>query len=241
MDYQDKNYTPKDSRPMAKEYTDAYAYDKRGESSILERYVLGLWQPFLKNKINKLSDGKIIADLGCGTCEYTQAAKDAKKIYAVDVSEAMLKACREKLEFFNQTEIIQSDIKNFKISESVDLVLAIGIWEYIDSGDLYEKIKNITRQQSKVIVVFPNIYNDLNWMRSIFKMRKVALRPSYIKKLFYSDFTLIESESFGNVCWFPKSLQFLFLPLWKLYDFIWRPFQKFFPLGINVYYLFERK
>lgn len=231
MGYQDKNF----------KYIDAEAYDGRAEISILEKYVLGLWQPFLKNKITSLSGGKIVADLGCGTCEYTTATSAAKKIYAFDISSEMLKICREKIKDFTQAEIIQSDIRDLNIVECVDLVITIGVWEYVNPKDLYPKIKEITSKGSKVIVVFPNIYNDLSWMRSIFKMRKTALRPGFIRNLFKNDFTLIERTSFGMVCWFPKKIQFLILFFWKLGDFIWRPFQKFLPLGVNVYYLFERK
>jgi len=232
MVYQNKNL----------KYTNATAYDKRGESSILENYALGLWQPFLKTKIRELSFGKIVADLGCGTGEYTEAAKTAKKIYAVDISESMLKICREKLKDFSQAEIIKAAVQDFKLpADSADLVITIGVWEYIDPAALFSKIKEITRQGSKVIVVFPNIYNDLNWMRSLAKMKKIAVSPRFIKELFEKEFALIDSASFGTVCWFPKKLQFLILPFWKFNDWLWQPFQKFLPLGVNIYYLFERK
>lgn len=231
MEYQNKNL----------EYTNAEAYDKRGESSALEKYVLELWQPFLKNKISELSDGKIVADLGCGTCEYTKNATNAKKIYAVDVSSEMLKTCREKLIDFNQAEVILSDIQNFKMVEPADLIITIGIWEYVSLQDLLNTIKKITRRGSKVIVVFPNIYNGLNLARSLGRMKKIALRPGFIKKLFKKDFLIINSASFGMVSWTPKKIQSLILPFWKFCDFIWEPFQKFLPLGINVYYLFEKK
>ncbi len=233
MDYQDKNLR----------YMNAEEYDKRGENSILEKYVLSLWQPFLKKIIDNLSAGKIVIDLGCGTCEYTETAKMAKKIYAVDISEPMLKVCRQKLINFNQAEIIRSNIEDFKIlnNESVDLVITIGVWEYIDPKKLYEKIKKITHSGSKVIVVFPNIYNKLNLARSLGRMGKIALRPGFIKKLFKKDFLIIDNASFGMVSWMPKKLQFLILPLWKFSDWFWEPFQKLLPLGVNVYYLFERK
>ncbi len=231
MDYQDKNLR----------YMNAEEYDKRGENSILEKYVLSLWQPFLKKIIGNLSAGKIVIDLGCGTCEYTQAAKNAKKIYAVDVSSEMLKVCREKLMNFNQAEIILSDIKNFEMAEPADLMIIIGVWEYVSPQDLLNTIKRITQHGSKIIVVFPNIYNKLNLLRSIVRRKVVAIRPGFVKNLFKNDFTLIDSASFGTVFWFPKKLQFLVLPLWKFYDLVWRPFQKLFPLGVNVYYLFERK
>jgi len=233
MDYQDKNLR----------YTNAEEYDKRGENSILEKYVLSLWQPFLKEKIKNLSVGKVIVDFGCGTGEYVQAAVAAKKIYAVDVSESMLKVCREKLKNFPQAEIINTPAENFNLSFGVkaDLIIAVGVWEYINPRDLYAKIKEITRHGSKIIVVFPNIYNDLNWMRSLGWMKKIALKPGFIKNLFKNDFTLIDSASFGAVSWVPKKLQFLALPVWRFCDFIWSPFQKFLPLGVNVYYLFERK
>ncbi len=231
MAYQDKNSS----------YTDAEAYDQRAKSSVLERYVLGLWQPFLKKIIGDLSIGKIVVDLGCGTCEYTEAAKMAKKIYAVDISEPMLKICREKLKNFPQAEIILSSIQDFNIAELAELIIVIGVWEYINSRDLYVKIKEITCRGSKVIVVFPNIYNKLNLARSLGRMEKIALRPGFIKRLFEKEFALIDSASFGAVSWAPKNLQFLILPLWKFADWLWKPFQKFLPLGINVYYLFERK
>ena len=242
MVYQNKNF----------EYINAEEYDRRAEKSVLEDYVLGLWQPFLKKIIGDLSTGKIVVDLGCGTCEYTEAAKMAKKIYAVDISEPMLKVCQKKLNSFSQAEIIKMAVKDFELSiDSADLVITIGVWEYINPNILFNKIKEITRHGSKIIVVFPNIYNDLNWMRSLAKMspfggspvggKKVALRPGYIKNLFKKDFFIIDSTSFGMVLWAPKKLQSLILPLWKFADWFWKPFQKFLPLGVNVYYLFERK
>ncbi|OGD43195.1 hypothetical protein A2567_01870 [Candidatus Azambacteria bacterium RIFOXYD1_FULL_42_11] len=230
MFYQNKNF----------EYTDARAYDRRGELSILENYVLKLWQPFLKNKIAGLSGGKVVADLGCGTGEYAQGAKNAKKIYAVDISAPMLKLCREKLKNFPQAEIIQLSVFEANLPQA-DLIITIGVWEYVNPKLLFKTIEKMSQKGSKIIVVFPNIYNDLNLVRSVFKMKRVALRPGFIKKLFKADFRLIESANFGMVSWVPKKLQFLALPVWKFCDFIWRPFQKFLPLGINIYYLFERK
>jgi len=232
MDYQDKNSN----------YTNAEAYDKRGASSILENYILDLWQPFLKKIIGDFSGDKIVVDLGCGTCEYAEAAKTAKKIYAVDISEPMLEICRKKLSGFLQAEIIKTTVQDFKLPvDSADLVITIGVWEYVPPQDLLNAIKRITRGGSKVIVVFPNIYNDLNWMRSLGRMKKIALRPGFIKKLFENDFLLLDSASLGTVFWFPKRFQFLARPIWKIEDWCWRPFQKFLPLGVNVYYLFERK
>ena len=230
MDYQNKNF----------KYIDAEAYDRRGESSVLENYVLGLWQPFLKKKIAELSGDKVVADLGCGTGEYTQSAKNAKKIYAVDISAPMLKLCREKLKDFPQAEIIQSSVFEANLPKA-DLIITIGVWEYVNPKLLFKTIEKMSQKGSKIIVVFPNIYNDLNLVRSVFKMKRVALRPGFIKKLFKADFRLIESANFGMVSWVPKKLRFLALPVWKFCDFIWRPFQKFLPLGINIYYLFERK
>ncbi|MDP2638652.1 MAG: methyltransferase domain-containing protein [Candidatus Azambacteria bacterium] len=230
MVYQDKNKT----------YIDPEAYDKRGESSLLERYVLDLWQPFLKKIIGDLSAGKVVIDLGCGTGEYTQSAIFAKKIYAVDISEPMLKVCSEKLGNFSQVEIINSSVVDINLP-SADLVITIGVWEYINPDILFHKIKEMTYQGSKVIVVFPNRYNALNFIRSIACDKKVAIKPRFIKKLFDADFRIIDSKSFGAVFWFPKKWQFLAKPIWKLGDWLWRPFQKFLPIGINVYYLFEKK
>ena len=232
MDYQNKNL----------EYTNAEAYDKRRESSALERYVLDFWQPFLKNKVSELSNNKIIIDWGCGTGEYALAAKMAKKIYCIDVSDSMLDRAKEKLKDFDQVEFIKGTGFNNEITNGIgELVLTIGVWEYVDQAKLLNEVKRLTNSGSKVMVVFPNIYNDLNWMRGVVKMKKVALRPGYIKKLFRKDFTLVESASFGMVSLAPKGFYRLFMPIWKFFDWLWKPFQKFLPLGINVYYLFERR
>lgn len=240
MGYQDKSFPPEADQPMAGKYINGEAYDKRGESSILENYVLGLWQPFLKKIISDLSAGKIMVDLGCGTGEYIQMAKNAEKIYAVDISSEMLRVCREKMKGFPRIEIINSSISDINLPP-VDLVVAIGVWEYIDPIVLFNKIKEITHQGSKVIVVFPNIYNALNLVRSLGRMKKIALRPGFIKNFFRQEFSLLDSVSFGEVFWFPKRFQFLVKPIWELKDWLWRPFQKFLFLGVNVYYLFERK
>lgn len=232
MEYQNKNL----------EYINAEAYDKRGEDSVLEKYVLDLWQPFLKNKISELSSGMVVIDWGCGTGEYALAAKMAKKIYCIDISDIMLNSAKEKLKNFNQVEFIHGSGFNNEIERSIgELILTIGVWEYVDPIKLFEEIKRITKSGGKVIVVFPNIYNDLNIIRSFIKLKMVAIRPGFIRGLFKSDFNLIESSSFGMVSLSPKGFERLFTPLWKFFDWLWKPFQKLLPLGINVYYLFERK
>ena len=232
MEYQNKKL----------EYTNADAYDKRGEKSVIEKYVLGLWQPFLKNKISEYSRGKIVIDWGCGTGEYALAAKMAKKIYCLDVSNVMLSRAKEKLKYFNQVEFINGTGFNSGIASGVgELILTIGVWEYVDPIKLFQELKRLTKNGSLVLVVFPNIYNDLNLIRSFVKIKKVAIRPGFIRRLFKEDFNLVESASFGMASLSPKSIGPLFVPIWKFCDFIWSPFQKFLPLGINVYYLFERK
>lgn len=232
MNYRDKNLN----------YINAEAYDKRGESSVLENYVLGLWQPFLKKIIRNLSIDKTVIDWGCGTCEYARAADLAKKIYAIDVSEEMLKSCREKLINFKNVEIVHGSGFNKEIADgAADLILTIGVWEYVNPRLLFNEVKRLSRKGSKVIVVFPNIYNNLHWARSMFKLKMVALRPGFIKKIFANDFILLDQASFGMVTWVPGFLHSLFLPIWRFNECLWRPFQKSLPLGINVYYLFERR
>lgn len=232
MNYRDKNF----------KYINAEAYDKRGQFSVLENYVLGLWQPFLKDKVAEISAGKTVVDWGCGTGEYALAARKAKKIYCIDISGEMLRKAKEKLKNFSQVEFIYGSGFENKISQNTgEIILTIGVWEYVEPKKLLKEIKRLTKKGSLALVVFPNIYNDLNLMRSVVKFRAVALRPGFIRNLFKKDFQLVESASFGAVSWVPKRLQFLALPVWKFCDFIWSPFQKFLPLGINVYYLFERK
>lgn len=72
--------------------------------------------------------GKVVMDLGCGTGKYTiPFSKAAKKVYAVDISESMLKILEGKIEKkgIRNVEIIKSDYGKIDLPrQSVDLIFS---------------------------------------------------------------------------------------------------------------------
>ena len=87
-----------------------------------------VWSMFSRREI----EGKIVADLGCGTgiLGLSTLLMGAKKIFFVDIDEKVMKIVKENLKFIEQeediklddkAEFIVSDIKNF--DEKVDVVI----------------------------------------------------------------------------------------------------------------------
>ena len=86
----------------------------------------------LLNEMDNIGiEGKVFMDIGCGPCPIGQrlVAKGAKKVYGVDVSQAMLDRTQmilEKKGIADKFELVQGDILDdkFVLNEQVDVVVA---------------------------------------------------------------------------------------------------------------------
>jgi SAM-dependent methyltransferase len=74
-----------------------------------------------------------VLDLGCGTGRVAEAVLDAgaATYVGVDVSPRMLKLARERLSRFDDVELLESDVAGTSLDGSYDLVLALGLFEYL--------------------------------------------------------------------------------------------------------------
>jgi len=236
----------KSNKQIAREqYNDPERYDKRYLLNETERYFHDRWHPFLISKIKELCKDKLVLDLGCGTCEFTQYMKDAKLVVGLDLSIYMLKYGLTKIKDQN-FHLIHGDACKLPVkSEMVDLIFCIGLLPYVDIDSLFGECERVLKNNGEVMCVFPNKWNFLNLQGRL--LRKIAQRlgkkissreeHSYreIKKSLENfGFTVKEMKCFGMVTYCPLFLQKYAKYLWILMDKIYAPFQSIFPLGSSI-------
>lgn len=226
-------------------YNDPEGYDKRYLLNEAERYFHDRWHPFLISKIKELCKDKLVLDLGCGTCEFTQYMKDAKLVIGCDFSIHMLKCGLKKVNH-QKFHLVHMDACKLSIkSEISDLIFCIGLLPYVDMNSLFEECKRVLKNNEKVMIVFPNKWNFLNlhWrlLRKIARKlgKKISSRGEYSyqevkKSLENFGFVVKEMKCFGMVTYCPLFLQEYVKYLWILMDKIYAPFQKIFPLGSSI-------
>ena len=232
MGYIDKNF----------KYTDPEGYDKRLFSNPLESYVTTTWYDFLKNEVRKITQGKNVAELGCGTCEYTQYMDSAKEIYAIDISQEMINFGKNKIKNLNNVHfLLESAINTSLPNNYFDTVIVIGLIDYVIPELLMAEVRRITKIGGCFIVTFPNKYNLHHIFMQIYgkifkRKRKKEFSFFEIKNLIKRcDFKINKVRSRGMIFYTRGRLQKYCVPIWKFLDFIYQPFQNIFPLGCNIY------
>lgn len=222
-------------------YDDPKGYDERHQT-VLDSYLHKLWHPFIVEKTRKLSPNRTVLDLGCGTCEYTQHIKYAKMRIGIDTSRDMLEYGAKKLNGEN-TLLIQGDAHHIPLkSNSVDLIICIGILQYVELESVLKECGRILNYNSKFLIVTFNKWNIFN---SLIRYKNCLFAKEYLKKertlyelkkaLEKTNFRIIEDNSFGMIFYVPSYLQRYGPYLWKFLDILWKPFQKSIPLGIFLY------
>lgn len=232
MKYQNKDF----------KYTNPGAYDQRHNSNPLESYVYSVWHDFLINEVKKYSHEKITADLGCGTCEYTQYMNGAKKIYAIDISPEMIDFGKNKMRNLRNIEFRQESALHTSLPDnSCDTVISSGLLEYVNPDALIKEANRLIKNNGDFLILFPNKYNPYHLFEQFYgkvrdKKRKKELSLFEIKHLLKKyGFKIQKIESRGMIFYTKRRLQKYCVPIWKFLDFIYRPFQNIFPLGCNIY------
>ena len=232
MGYIDKNF----------KYTDPDGYDKRLFSNPLESYVTAVWYNFLKNEVQKITQGKTVAELGCGTCEYTQHMDNAKEIYAIDISQEMINFGKNKIKNLNNVHFLLESATSTSLPDNYfDTVIIIGLIDYINPESLMTEVYRITKTGGFFIITFPNKYNFHHIFMQIYgkifkRKRKKEFSLFEIKKLIKKyNFRIEKVRSRGMIFYTRGRLQKYCVPVWKFLDFIYTPFQNIFPMGCNIY------
>ncbi len=125
----------------------------------------------IADKINRES---VIADIGCGSGVYVElcASFSPKKIIGVDYSQEMINQVNLRQNNYNKEGLI--DIKlmtesadNLSLEdESCDIVLAIGLFDYLDYPErALAEICRVLKNGGQAIITLPNKYSPLFFLR----------------------------------------------------------------------------
>lgn len=103
-----------------------------------------------------VSEGMVIADLGCGTGYYCRFFKDyASRLYCVDIDEEALNVVKEELGNHSNVVILNEDLTNTSIpSSSVDTAFMSNVFHDIeDKETAVREIKRILKPNGRVLIV----------------------------------------------------------------------------------------
>jgi ubiquinone/menaquinone biosynthesis C-methylase UbiE len=119
---------------------------------------------YLKTHYNFFN--KVILEIGCGSGKFiSDISKNAKKYYALDKSEGLLKIAQDKIYPNKQIEFIHSGAENIPLENgSIDLIF--GAWALSSMGDfsnqekIFLELKRVLKTKGKIILV-ENAWDNL--------------------------------------------------------------------------------
>lgn len=228
-------------------YSDSSAYDERINHP-LERYLFDLWNPILIDQIKHMKPLSTIADLGCGTFEHTRHMNQASRVYAVELNPLMIEHGRRKMKRFTAQLIVleESALATSIPDHSCDYVWCIGLSEYVELAGLFSEISRICKDDGTVIIQFSNRYNPHNFVAWVAhallrKPTKAYRTASQFRKTAKKyGFRVEQTESAGVFAYVPLPLQRYCIPLWKMIDRLYSPFEPYLPLGVSVLMVLKR-
>ena len=146
-----------------------------------------IWK-FIRNKEKKLfcelvrnMNKRSCLDLGAGSCEYSKILlhMGAEKSVCVDFSSSLISGNSD-----TGIKKVISDVETFKTTEKYDLILCLGILEFLDEPeDFLIQIKDFLKPTGKIIILLP-----LSWIWSIsyrffYLLKGIVIHPLTLKKM----------------------------------------------------------
>jgi len=116
--------------------------------------------------------GQSVCDIGCGSGRFVTefAKRGASRVVGVDPAPRMLELARELAErdgVADRCDFVQADVLDYAPAEGYDLVIAIGLWDYIaEPTERLRRARSITR--GKFLSAWPQFWT---WRMPIRKLR----------------------------------------------------------------------
>jgi SAM-dependent methyltransferase len=104
-------------------------------------------------------DAPRVLDVGCGSGRIGELALEAgaADYVGVDFAETMLDLARERLaRFGDKVTLVQGDFRNVELEGRFDVVLALGLFDYIADADSFaHRMRELTAPGGSVVGSFP--------------------------------------------------------------------------------------
>jgi len=143
--------------------------------------------------------GKRVLDIGCGTGRYSIECvrRGAAHVVGIDFAPSMIEFSREvaqQLNVADKCEFICADFLAYPFEESFDIVLALGVFDYIKEPEpMFKKIATLSPR--KFVASFPKYTPFWNIQRKI--------RYYWIRKCPIYDYTTEQLERLARQAPFP--------------------------------------
>lgn len=188
---------------------DPEQYETRHERTPRDSYLGAYWRPLIASAISKYCKDKMVLDLGCGTGAYTRLiAENTDHVLGLDISKVMLNYTKSK---HPDSELALADVHHIPLAtESIDIVVCIGLFEYIERATVLEEINRVLKPDSIAIIMCPSKYSAARMTAKIIckilGREYPCIEPSYSEmlRLFkQSGLRVIESRMDDGLIWLP--------------------------------------
>ena len=98
-------------------------------------------------------DKDVCLDLGAGSCEYSEILlhRGAKHIVCVDFNPFLMSSTHDP-----RIKKIICDVEEFETNKKYDLILCLGILEFVDNPECFLiRLKSFLKPQGKIIILLP--------------------------------------------------------------------------------------
>lgn len=182
MDFEKKQHRTKfffDS--YAQEFSAIYG----NKNNIFNRIINDVFRKSMAVRFTKTLEActpindKAVIDVGCGPGHYgvILAQNGARLVEGVDFADGMISLASQNAADANMSHkcsFVQADVVDYQPTETFDFSLALGLFDYIDSGfELMERMISYTSE--KAIMSFPVAGGFLAWQRELRYMSRCPL------------------------------------------------------------------
>ena len=146
-----------------------------------------LWK-FFRNKEKKLFkqlvknlDKKLFLDLGAGSCEYSEILLNmgSKKATCVDFSPHIMSVNHD-----SKIEQVISDVEKFNTNNKYDLILCLGILEFLEKPENFILgLKNFLKPKGKIIILLPLSFIGAFTYSLFYLLKGISISPLHLKQM----------------------------------------------------------
>lgn len=187
-------------------------YASRHKSNNREKYMEKYWVPIILDRIKLYAMDKIVLDLGCGTGFYSlEINKYACQTIGIDIQKEWLSYFKKK---DSKCEIILANAYKLPIqNKSVDLVVTIGLLEFVNRRPVLAEVSRTLRDNGVCIISVPNKYSTLRLIEKIYykliNKDRIPNEPANreMRDLFKElQFEILEEKMDDGLIYLPKIL-----------------------------------